>query len=429
MQRLLRQPKSHFSTDQVEQANQAIELLQKHVSPVCAQLFAVPVLLNPTATQSELDWLSHRTGQISPYATLSEPGQQKLLAEAAKQAEVVRELQKILEEKGLSSQAQSLNPMTANPNPQHLYAVDGQPVLINWLDAQPPAPAPPAPPPPVAATLAPPAAVVTHKKRHWLWLLLLLLLLLLVGAAAWWWFLQQNQTVNLTEPAADTPVFSQNYACTANSKEPPEFTLIFDTSYSMALNIGISQTDEKWFSETDIATPKQLIRANSLFGGTSRFEVAQDAIYHLVNNLHPKISANLLTFNACGNVKNHGIFTPSQRQKLLNTIHRLEPLSGTPSAKALQLAAQQMDGINKDGIIVLFIDGEDGCEMDICKVAKQITQAKPRIRANVVDISGFGLSNCVAEQTGGRIYSSGDANEINELLRDSIEEIAADGTC
>lgn len=101
----------------------------------------------------------------------------------------------------------------------------------------------------------------------------------------------------------------------------------------------------------------------------------------------------------------------------------------TPSAEALFLAAQQMDGVNNDGIIVLFIDGEDGCGMNICQVAEYIAKEKPRLRANVVDISGFGLSNCVAEATGGRIYSSGNASRINELLRNSIEEVAADAAC
>ncbi|MBP6020439.1 MAG: hypothetical protein KA735_13185 [Burkholderiaceae bacterium] len=75
------------------------------------------------------------------------------------------------------------------------------------------------------------------------------------------------------------------------------------------------------------------------------------------------------------------------------------------------------------------INGEDGCEGNICQVAQDIANNQPRLRVNVVDISGSGLSNCVAEHTGGRVYVSQDTEEISRLLRSSVEEVASNAAC
>lgn len=461
MLRLARLQNNEYSPEQLQQATEALQLLQKHLPASIVQLFATPSLVN-TDPSSALDWLSTKTGQIQRYESLSDLEKEQISTLFTEKTAAIRSLQAHLQQTGQSSQAELLRPFTAAPNLNDLYAVDGQPVLINWLN--PPAPASEAEP--VAITpAAVPLATAPTSKRLWPWLLLLLLILLLLGALLWWWLskkepitteplataIEQPQSViePISTPVAADPIptstsdlapiasvpitvpapASNNYACAANTKKPPEFTLIFDTSHSMSLNIGVSLQDEEWFYDTDIETIEQLDRAKRLLTGPSRFSVAQTALRGMVNDLHPDISARLLTFNACESIQNHGVFSPTQRQRLLSTINNLEPQAGTPSAEALFLAAQQMDGVNNDGVIVLFIDGEDGCGMNICQVAEYIAKEKPRLRANVVDISGFGLSNCVAEATGGRIYSSGNASRINELLRNSIEEVAADAAC
>ena len=437
MLRLIRLKQSNFSAEQIAQASQALQLLQKHASPLAVQLFAVPHLLDPTSSTSKLDWLSHRNGQIKPYAQLSTTEQEQLLTDANKQITSIRLLQKKLNAEGQHNQAELLTPFTAHPDTQYLYAIEGQPVLTNWVDAPAPAPIISAPiNTPVAAI---PVAAVAAKKRGCLWpLLLLLLLLLLLGALAWWWFNKPSaQTthapINTTEIAEPTEPVSQNFgakfACQAKEAEPPEFTIIFDTSHSMTLNIDITQAEEVWYYSMEATTEEELEKERSLEQGTSRFSVAKDAMKHMINDLHKQIPVQLLTFETCGDVTNHGVFSAKRRTDLLSTLLGLEPRGGTPSGEALYIAAQQMNGVDKDGMIVLVIDGEDGCGVDICQVADSIAQSKPRIRVNVVDITGFGLSNCVAEKTGGRVYSSNNIEQINAMMRSSIEEVATNPNC
>lgn len=443
MLRLIRLKQSNFSAEQIAQASQALQLLQKHASPLAVQLFAVPHLLDPTSSTSKLDWLSHRNGQIKPYAQLSTTEQEQLLTDANKQITSIRLLQKKLNAEGQHNQAELLTPFTAHPDTQYLYAIEGQPVLTNWVDAPAPAPIISAPiNTPVAAI---PVAAVAAKKRGCLWpLLLLLLLLLLLGALAWWWFHKHSaqaaktpinttaiaKTEEITEAVkSPTQNFGTKFACQTEATEPPEFSLILDTSGSMLLNIDITREEEYWYGNTELNTVELREKADQLFNGTSRFSVAQNAMKHMINDLHPKTPVQLITFKTCGTIVDYGMFDAKKRTDLLSILLGLEPYGGTPSAQALAHATERMNGVDKDGMIVLVIDGEDGCGIDICQVADHIAQTKPRIRVNVVDITGFGLSNCVAEKTGGRIYSSNNAHQINEMMRDSIEEVSASPEC
>lgn len=97
---------------------------------------------------------------------------------------------------------------------------------------------------------------------------------------------------------------------------------------------------------------------------------------------------------------------------------------GTPLAASLRHAAARVDGVDKEAIIILFIDGEDGCGENVCALSRQIAQQQPRLKINVVDVSGNGLSSCAAELTGGRIYSSQDITQIDDFFVQAAAELA-----
>ena len=97
---------------------------------------------------------------------------------------------------------------------------------------------------------------------------------------------------------------------------------------------------------------------------------------------------------------------------------------GTPLAASLRHAAARVDGVDKEAIIILFIDGEDGCGENVCALSRKIAQQQPRLKINVVDVSGNGLSSCAAELTGGRIYSSQDIAQIDDFFVQAAAELA-----
>lgn len=419
MLRLHRTSDHDLTPAELKNSQEILAILKKYAPPSVVHFFAVPV----AAQNNHIDWLSHHSGQVKPYQNLSATEQQALLARAQQHSKTVQLLQQSLEKEGKAAEAAQLTPLTVAATGEYLYAVDDKPVYTHWLRANPTIAAP------IAAAAATTAVAASTQKRGCLWLLLLLLLLaLLLSALAWWWFSKPATTAPIaTMPA--TPAFGAKFACQADAMEPPEFTIIFDTSGSMGLNVNITKEEEDWYYSTDINTLEQLQKALRLEQGPSRFTVAKNAMQQMVRELHPQVPVQLLSFKTCGEVTNHGFFPVNRRTELLATLLNLETQGGTPSAQALFNAAQHMNGVDKEGIIILVIDGEDGCEANICQVADNIAQTKPRLRVNVVDVTGFGLSNCVAEKTGGRIYSSNNVDQITAMMRDSIEEVALNPNC
>lgn len=429
MQRLAR-IKNPYQPEQIVYAEHVIRLMNRHLPPTSRTLVALPT---PIPDSESLDWLSARTGQIRAFAELNTGEQNQLLAQVQTHQRALTELQEKLAAKGDHNSASLIAQLLSSLDKAELFSVDGHPVCTNWLS--PPEAAP-------AATTAPlaPVAAPTIRSWRWLWALLLLLLVLALLFAVWYfWLHKPKHAATPTPPPAPvsesvspptTP--AQNYACMAKQAHevlPPDFTVIFDNSASMSLSLSVSREDELWYLGTDEFTLEELAKVKSLFTGISRFEVAQSSITDMIKTLHPDIATRLMSFGTCGTVYDHGVFSSQQQPQFIREVARLKPESATPSAQALYEAAQKMDGVERDGIIVLFIDGEDGCGDDICAVADLIAQEKPRIRVNVVDISNFGLSNCVAQKTGGRVYSSNNAVQINEMLKNSIQELSATPEC
>ena len=73
----------------------------------------------------------------------------------------------------------------------------------------------------------------------------------------------------------------------------------------------------------------------------------------------------------------------------------------------------------------MFVDGDDGCNENVCKVAQKIAIDQPRLRVNVVNIGDSSLSNCIAENTGGSIYSSRNASDLGDALKNATQAVSA----
>ncbi len=218
-----------------------------------------------------------------------------------------------------------------------------------------------------------------------------------------------------------------NYACVKDKTEsPPDFVTIFDTSGSMLLNIKANRADEDWITETNrlYENYDNHPRRAALLASPTREEVGKQAYVRMLYNLHPDINTRLITFNGCQKPVDHGVFSNVQRRQLVTRLSQIKAYDGTPLAASLRLAASKVNGVSKDAMIVMFVDGEDGCGENICQLASQLAASKPRLQVNIVDISGAGLSNCVAQATKGRVYNSQDAKRINALFLEATKELS-----
>lgn len=390
-----------------------VELIRRHFPPSVASLYATP----RTGDDGSLQWWSELAGQPHPYAELNADQQRRLLEKYQQRQHAIGHLADELQSRGQSDTATSLRSLIGAPDLANLYSLNDEPLVVRWG----------LPPPPVvpAAPSLQPQPTPVPRKRWWLrlplWWLLLPLLLLLLLWLLWFW---RGYLLHLINP---TPMTS--YACQPEGARAPDFAVVLDTSGSMNLNIDASAEDERWINTLGGNLPDSNPRRARVLSEPTRLSVAKQAFSGMLDNLHPAIDTRLITFDGCYNQIDQGLFNQSQRAQLKRGVQQLGANDGTPLASSLELAASQVDGRLHDALIVMFVDGEDGCERNACAVSRSIARQQPRLRVNVVNISDSELSNCIAENTGGRVYTARNAAEVESMLRDASEEVSANPGC
>ena len=153
--------------------------------------------------------------------------------------------------------------------------------------------------------------------------------------------------------------------------QPPELSVVLDTSGSMQLSVDATLEDEQWFFENQKNPTADPVRMAKITHGPLRMEVAKYSLTQMVNDLHPAIDMRIVTFDGCRVPVDHGVFNLAQRPALIQGIQGLVADDGTALSASLETAASSMNGRDRDGVIVMFVDGADGCGRNVCEVAQQ----------------------------------------------------------
>lgn len=413
MQRITRDTTPH-PPELLRALESKVELLHRHFPPSIASLYAIP----RSGSHDTLQWWSELGGQPLPYRSLDATAQQTLLARYSQRQQAIGQLVLELQARNQIEESKALGTMIGAPELDNLFSLNEEPVVIRWG-----LPTPTAPESPMSATVAPSPTFAKPTARRWwlripLWLLLPVVLLIfwLVWTwrgALWHWM---------------HPVPVGNYACSAGASVP-DFAVVLDTSGSMSLNINTSAADEAWFNQIGNTLPDNNPRKARMLDEPTRLSVAKHAFGAMIGQLHPDIDTRLITFKGCEGTVDQGLFPHESRPQLITGVEKLSAGAGTPLVASLIQAASTVDGRFKDALVVMFVDGEDGCGQNACEVSARIASQQPRLRVNVVNISNNTLSNCIAENTGGRVYAARDASEVQRMLREAMEEVAITPTC
>ncbi|WP_337236329.1 vWA domain-containing protein [Proteus faecis] len=195
----------------------------------------------------------------------------------------------------------------------------------------------------------------------------------------------------------------------------PQVILIFDASGSMALNMNLTESDLDYIASTGQLFPGYDVEPR-------RITTARNAAIKIINNIPSDMKITTVVASDCGVVKSSPAYGGNERSKLLSYIKRIEPDSGTPLAESIKRAGNLIKGNNRDTIIVLLSDGLESCDQDPCAAARTLKRAHPRAVINVVDILGTGAGNCVAQATGGKVFTARNANEVSLMTRKAIED-------
>jgi len=394
-----------------------IAILRRHFPPSIANIFAVPREVGQT-----LQWWTELEGQPISFKELSSSAQNQLLAVLEGRLTGIDSLAKKLDSDGNVVDATVLKNLLSQSIDyyEQLWSLDNEPLIAMW--GQRSAPSLVTAIPHFNATAISVMRQPSYRGWWWLWLFLASSLV----ASLYYLWPEETQQANFSPNETDLP-----YACRKNV-DPPDFVIVLDTSSSMSLNINVSEIEEKWmFSPHNKSTKsfQDIRRIKAALAEPKRISVAKEALFQVINGLHADIPINLITFGLCGKTYHQGLFGPDDRAQLIKTIQSLSSKNETPIAQSLRHAASLVDGKEKDAIIILFVDGGDGCKQDVCEVSRILAQEKPKMRVNIVNISDRILSNCIAENTGGRVYAAKDAEQLRILLNSAAREVMSTSVC
>ncbi len=356
MQRFLRDPRGNMSEASLAGAyGEPIELIRKHFAPGVAAAYAIPRL----GADGVLEWWTSQQGAVTQYAALSADAQQALLRAYEAHVATLGGLAEAMRARGMAAQALRIEALRAPPDPDKLYSVDGR-LLMRLHEA------PPAPP---AATEPPVKSVAP-----WRWLAAgALLVLAMLLAAAWWWMGQAPPPVVAAVPAPKPPPEEEPVP---DPEWPTELVLVLETASRMQ------------------GTPSKIT-------DTARLVIGRDEIRRIVDRLPAVTNTQLVTFPAlqCGSPLRQGVFQAENRAKLLEALKSTQGAGKAALAEGLRTAAASVDGVKRDALVFMFLGGPDECGQDICAVAAQLVQEKPRLRINIVDLSGNkSVYACLADQ-------------------------------
>lgn len=362
MQRFLRDPRGHMSETSLSDAyGQRIALIRKHFAPGVAAVYAIPQL----SADGVLEWWTSQQGMVTPYAALNNDAQQALLRAYDAHLATLDGLVEAMRARGMTEQAGQIQALRIPPALDKLYSVDGRP-LVRLQDD-------PAPPPGPVARPAPPP-------RGW-WRIAAggLLLLAAILGALWWWILRPATPLPLVaapEPKP-APIPKPEPEPERDSQWPTELVVVLETSGRMK------------------APPARA-------GGPARWDIGRGEVERIVGSLPPDTNTQLVTFppGECRPPEGHGVFSQDKRPDLLKVVQGAQNQGKAALADGLKLAAASVDGVKRDALVFVFVGGDDACGQDICAVSQQIAQEKPRLRINIVDLSGTqSVATCLAKQT------------------------------
>jgi hypothetical protein len=207
----------------------------------------------------------------------------------------------------------------------------------------------------------------------------------------------------------------------------PEFVIVFDASPSMAYSLNASRAE--------IEFAERMRRPELVFGDPQRVKPAREAAIEAARRVPRDMSTGLVMVDSCqAGARPLGFFGPAQRASLIGQLESIRPHpfsggGGTPLASGIARAGQMVDGVGREATLLVISDGEESCNGNPCAVAQALAAAKPKLKINVLDITGTGAGNCVAAATKGQVFTARNAADVVASMRRAAQEVMGPAHC
>jgi hypothetical protein len=216
----------------------------------------------------------------------------------------------------------------------------------------------------------------------------------------------------------------------------PELALVFDASGSMRWSLGVTEQDLRKMSQVE-----GMMRAFGLGQGVpgldmsraqrepTRMTAARQAALNMARRAPSDANIGLVLVEECPSARNAGFYPPARRGALTGILQGVQPRGGTPLADGIAQAGRMVDGVKREALMVVISDGAESCGRDPCAEAAALVRAKPHLKINVVDITGTGAANCVAQIGRGRVFTARNAEEVAAMTRQASQDAMAPAKC
>ena len=202
--------------------------------------------------------------------------------------------------------------------------------------------------------------------------------------------------------------------------------LVFDTSGSMALPVGMTATEREALVRQaqagDVAALQRLTRAMRS-GGRKLIDEAKTAIGAMVRKMPPDVEIGYIEFGKCQEVVNENFYDHARRAQLLSKVDAAKPQEGTPLARAIERAGNVIKGDSpgEKSTIIVVTDGYDSCGGDPCAAAAAVSRSKPGVTINVVNLGTDQKVQCIARNGRGRTIMATE-NSLNDAVVKAADE-------
>ena len=217
----------------------------------------------------------------------------------------------------------------------------------------------------------------------------------------------------------------------------PELALVFDASGSMRYSLNLPMPGRQQPADLMQDMLRQLsglpgrsgVDMSSLTREPTRMSAAKQAAITMVQRAPSDANIGLVRIEGQCSARSAGFYPPGRRGELIGQLQGMQPQGGTPLADGVAKGGQMLDGVNREALMVVISDGAESCGQDPCAVAQQLKRAKPHLKINVVDITGTGAANCLAQITGGRVFTARNADEVAAMTREASREAMGPANC
>ncbi|KQP11863.1 VWA domain-containing protein [Pseudorhodoferax sp. Leaf267] len=253
--------------------------------------------------------------------------------------------------------------------------------------------------------------------------------------------LRQDITEALKTHCSDNLIKEAKNMCPGQrpAELAPELALVFDASGSMGFSLNASDEEIRQLAQLDAmrgmmrqfglgqAVPG--IDINRVRREPTRMTAARQAALTMVRRAPSDANIGLVLVEDCPAARSAGFYPPGRRGELAGIVQGIQPRGGTPLADGIARAGRMVDGVKREALMVVVTDGRESCGRDPCAEAAALMRAKPHLKINVVDITGTGAGNCVAQIGRGRVFTARNADEVAAMTRQASQEAMGPANC